>query len=134
MKPKLIHFDSIDAKQSGKLVVSEKENLPFLPKRVYWVTGVEEKTIRGEHAHKKLSQILICVKGTIEIELISIEQQTFKYTLSSSDIGLFVPKMFWRKINYKKGSILLVLADKEYDKEDYINNFDDFNQRILNLN
>lgn len=126
MKPKLIHFDSFDAKQSGKLVVSEKENLPFMPKRIYWVTGIEEKTIRGEHAHKKLNQILICDEGKIEIELISKERQTFKYTLSSSDIGLFVPKMYWRKIYYEEGSILLVLAEDLFKKSDYLSNFYDF--------
>ena len=126
MKPKLIHFDSFDANKSGQLVVCEKETLPFTPKRVYWITDVSKKTIRGEHAHKKLSQIFVCLNGKIEVDLISKNSERYKFILTSSSIGLFVPKMFWRKITYQKDSILLVLADIVYEKEDYVNDFSKF--------
>jgi UDP-2-acetamido-3-amino-2,3-dideoxy-glucuronate N-acetyltransferase len=43
------------------------DHLPFVPKRYFLVFDVSSKEIRGEHAHRSLHQVLVCVKGSCAI-------------------------------------------------------------------
>jgi dTDP-4-dehydrorhamnose 3,5-epimerase-like enzyme len=49
----------------GSLVALEEENnIPFSIKRVYYIFDTKEGVRRGFHAHKKLKQVAIAVKGS----------------------------------------------------------------------
>ena len=49
----------------GSLVSLEEENnIPFSIKRVYYIFDTEKGVRRGFHAHKKLKQVAIVVKGS----------------------------------------------------------------------
>jgi len=48
---------------SGKLVpISFNKNFPFKIKRIFFLHGLKNK-IRGDHAHKKCSQIFMPISG-----------------------------------------------------------------------
>ena len=48
---------------SGKLVpVTFDKKFPFLIKRIFFLHGIKNKT-RGDHAHKKCSQLFLLVSG-----------------------------------------------------------------------
>jgi hypothetical protein len=53
-KPHLINFSKIGSSQLGYISVAEKENLPFVPKRIYWTYFTPEDVTRGGHAHVEL--------------------------------------------------------------------------------
>ena len=111
----------------GKLSVGEFENtLPFVPKRYFLVYDVPATETRGEHAHHKCKQFMICVKGSCSVVADdSINRQEF--LLNRPNIGLFMPEMTWGiQYRYSMDATLLVFASENYDKSDYIQDYDKF--------
>jgi hypothetical protein len=45
----------------------EGDQVPFEVKRYFLVSGVATKEVRGEHAHRRLHQFLVCVQGQCHI-------------------------------------------------------------------
>ncbi len=76
-----------------KLIVFEKNlSLPFKSKRFFIVTNI--KGVRGEHAHYKCKQFMICLNGKIQIEY----SDTFKkkkIILNEFSKGIYIPPMIW---------------------------------------
>jgi len=49
---------------SSNLIVAEiKKNFNFLCKRFFFITG-KKNEIRGNHAHKKQLQLIVCLNGS----------------------------------------------------------------------
>ena len=57
--PHLIEFPKIGKPELGFISIAEKENLPFVPKRIYWTYFTPEDVERGGHSHYDLHQILV---------------------------------------------------------------------------
>ena len=103
--------------------------LPFNFKRVFFVNG-SKNCIRGNHAHKKCDQFMLCLSGEIIIEL-SDKLDTKKIKLDSPQKGVFVPSMIWSKQLYVADkSCLVVLCSDKYDEDDYIRDYSDFKKYI----
>lgn len=125
--PHLIEFSSIGSAELGYLTVAEfPSNIPFPIKRTYWTYFTPNKIERGNHGHKELEQIIIAVNGIIEFDLESINGEKFNFILNNPNKGLFIPKKYWRVIHFSHNAVMLCLASLEYDKDDYIRNYDDF--------
>lgn len=118
----------------GSLAVGEYDKyMPFIPKRFFMVYDVENKKIRGEHAHKKLHQFLICVHGSCSV-VVDDGFNREEITLDSLDKAIHIPPMVWGiQYKYSKDGILLVLASDAYDPEDYIRDYDDFLKEIKHI-
>lgn len=95
-------------------------------KRLYFLNSSSKTIDRGGHAHKKLLQLIICVKGESKIELINQNQKNYLFELNDPTSILLVPKLHWRNIELKDNSSLLVLATEEYNENDYIRDFNSF--------
>jgi len=111
----------------GSLAVAEYgKGLPFQPKRCFMVFDVPSREVRGEHAHKTLDQLLICVKGQISV-VVDNGTQRAEVRLDNPGIGLHIPARVWG-IQYKFSSdaVLMVLASDGYDESDYIRNYSDY--------
>lgn len=101
----------------GKLFPVELSGL-FYPKRIFWVTGVPRNAIRGKHAHRKCKQIYFCLAGKITITAVAHGKKEQK-TLSPGDFCL-IKERVWTSEKYLTGKdVLLVLASRPYEKEDY---------------
>ena len=111
----------------GSLSAGEFEKqLPFAQKRYFLVFGVESSQIRGEHAHKKCHQFLICIKGSCSI-LADDGTHREEFHLSSNNMGLYLPPMTWGvQYRYSSDAVLLVFASEFYDTEDYIRDYQQF--------
>jgi len=115
----------------GNLSFIEGEDFSFTIKRIYYIYGVKKGVIRGHHAHKKLQQMLICIKGKIRIKLNDGIDAPKSYILDHPSTTLFVDKMIWRTMEWlENDSILLVLASKSYNEKDYIRDFETFKKGI----
>lgn len=104
----------------------ESKDLLGMPiKRVF--TVLDHKDIRrGCHAHKECTQILICQSGICEV-LCDDGKEKQMFVLDSPSVGLSIPPSIWSEQFYKANStLLLVLCDQLYDKEDYIRDYADF--------
>lgn len=120
IKNKLKYFKD----RRGYLYPIEFEKLSFKPKRAFIVSNVPNATIRGEHAHYKTKQLLICLSGTIEVGIHDGKKWN-KFFIHSGESYLIENKM-WDYQKFYNKSILLVLCSTKYDKNDYIDNFENF--------
>ena len=111
----------------GNLVPLESNyDVPFNIRRVFYVYGVKDQNDRGEHAHHKTKQVLICLHGKVEI-LVHDGKRKQKYLLESPQQALYIPEMIWdEQIYLTEDSILLVLANTKYSLSDYIQDFKEF--------
>lgn len=112
----------------GDLSFAQINNhLPFTPKRYFIVYNVQSKEIRGEHAHKKLSQFLVCIVGSCSVMLDDGLNNREEYLLDNPGLGLLIPPMVWGvQYKYSQDAVLLVLASETYDESDYIRDYDQF--------
>ena len=96
------------------------EDVPFQPKRLFFINNVPTGVVRGKHAHRKCIQYLICTIGTCEVLIDTVTSKTLVKLSSTSD-GLLIPPRTWLEIsNFSPETVLLVLASDNYDLNDYI--------------
>lgn len=129
-KPYLINFPKIGESSLGYISLTEKDNLPFIPKRIYWTYYTPEDVVRGNHSHYELEQILIAVAGKVTVNITTIEGVDHEYILDSPDKGLFIPKMCWRILKYSHNAVQMCIASLEYSESDYIRSYDEFKKLI----
>ncbi len=111
----------------GSLAVSEvPTEMPFSPSRYFIVYDVPTIELRGEHAHKRCQQFLICLHGSCRV-LLDDGDQRCEVTLDRPDIGVFMPEMVWgTQYRHSSDAVLLVFASRPYEADDYLRTYDDF--------
>jgi UDP-2-acetamido-3-amino-2,3-dideoxy-glucuronate N-acetyltransferase len=111
----------------GSLSVGEySRDIPFVPQRYFLVFDVPSAEVRGEHAHYKCHQFLVCAKGQVAV-VADDGVRREEYRLDSPDLGVYLPPMVWGiQYRYSADAVLLVFASEAYDANDYIRNYDDF--------
>jgi acetyltransferase-like isoleucine patch superfamily enzyme len=111
----------------GDLSVTEfGKDLPFLPRRCFWVFGVPNSEIRGEHAHKECHQFLVAVSVSVSV-LLDNGQHQAEVNLNKPNLGIHIPPGIWGvQYKYSEDAVLMVLASHGYDSNDYIRNYDEF--------
>ena len=115
--------------ERGKLIALEAltDLVPFEVKRVYYIFDTTPGTVRGNHAHKDLRQLLVCVSGACTIACEMPDGTKSEHRLDWPDRGLLIEGLVWRQMKeFSKDAVLLVLASEHYDESDYIRNYDEF--------
>ena len=125
-KVKLLNFKINKKDDSNLIAIENNKDIPFKIKRVFYIYGVKEDAIRGQHANKKSKMVLIALNGSCMVKTITKEkEQIFK--LDSKDIGLFTDKMVWKEIfNFSSDCVLFILTDSFFDPDEYISNLEEF--------
>lgn len=101
-------------------------HIPFVIKRVYYIFKADTKLPRGYHAHRQTRQVIFCIQGTIKLTLDDGRKKQTT-TLKEPNIGVFIDKMIWHMMQeFKVDTILLVLASKVFNEEDYIRDYGQF--------
>ena len=94
-------------------------------RRVFVVTG-HAGELRGKHAHKQLTQILICLYGACRVTCDDGVARR-EVLLDRPEVALEIPPGIWSEQHYVvHDSILMVLCDLPFDESDYIRNYGDF--------
>jgi dTDP-4-dehydrorhamnose 3,5-epimerase-like enzyme len=118
------------ADANGVLCVFESgQQVPFEIMRVFTVSAAADDT-RGDHAHKKCTQLLVCVSGIIHV---TCDDGTIitEHILDNMGVGLLVPPGVWAKETYVvNNAVLMVLCDRGFEAEDYIRDYDDFKKFV----
>lgn len=100
--------------------------IPFEVKRIFFVYAVPTRKVRGEHAHRALHQLLICVHGSCHV-LVDDGLHRDEVILDDPAIGLHIPPMVWAvQYKYSQDAVLAVLASAPYDPDDYIRDYDEY--------
>lgn len=122
----LINF-SIMGDDRGSLIALEgNKEIPFDIKRAYYIFGTKDQVARGFHAHKNLTQVLICVSGSCRVVLDNGKKKE-EVVLDTPSQGLVIRDLTWREMHdFSSDCVLLVLASAPYDESDYIRSYDEF--------
>lgn len=111
----------------GSLSVGEFErDVPFVVKRYFLVFDVPSEKTRGEHAHRRCHQFLICVKGSCAV-VADDGVARAEVLLDAPSLGLHLPPMTWGiQYKYSADAVLLVFTSDYYDAGDYIREYAEF--------
>lgn len=111
----------------GQLVSLEEYNdIPFEIKRVYYMYDTVPDQVRGNHAHKSLEQILICIHGSCKVRLDNGHEKKTVF-LEKPYEGLYVPNNMWREMfDFSPDAVLMCLASEVYQEDDYVRDYDEF--------
>lgn len=111
----------------GQLIALESDiDIPFIVKRIFYIYGTENNVPRGQHAHFKTRQYLVCVNGACKVTLDDGFERT-TYDLNRPYIGLIQNQMIWGSMHdFSYDCVLLVLASENYDPNDYISDYAEF--------
>ena len=125
-EPYIINFPKIGDSVQGYISVAENQNLPFEVKRIYWTYFTPESVERGGHAHYELQQILVAVAGSITISIELSNSNKKVYLLDKPNVGLYIPKMTWRNMQYSHNAVQMCIASMAYEEKDYIRDYKTF--------
>lgn len=109
----------------GNLLVRQVADggLPFVPLRFFVIYDVPSRELRGEHAHRELEQLLICLAGSVRCTLDDGTNRQ-EFVLDSPERALYLPPMVWGiQHDFSPEARLMVLASDNYDPADYIRDY-----------
>lgn len=117
----------VHGNDDGTLVAIEGNiNIPFTIKRIYYVSKTSEGIVRGCHAHRKISQIAVCISGSCRMVLDN-GQTKESILLDRQDVGLLLEPSVWHEMHhFTSDCVLLVLANDYYDENDYIRDYQSY--------
>jgi hypothetical protein len=131
----IVELPRINNRAGNITPVTNKTNVPFDIKRVFYVYDIPGGEDRGAHAHKECHQFLIAASGSFEIEMDDgINKRTV--TLNRPYFGLHIPPGIWSaEKGFSSGSVCLVLASHKYNENDYIRNYNEYidNQKDISI-
>lgn len=124
--PQIINLPKIVDPRGNLSFFQYPNQLPFEIVRTYWIYDVPGGETRGSHAFREQQEFIIALSGSFDVVLHDGQNEE-RFSLNRSYYGLFIPKMYWRKLeNFSTNSLALIVSDKNYDENDYIRDYDVF--------
>jgi len=110
--------------ERGSLLPIEFDRLPFVPQRLFTVSGMPAGTVRGGHAHRDGQQLLVCLQGRVDV-WIRLRDDEARVTLLPDGPAMLIGPGVWCQQTYVcEGTVLLVVSSKPYDPGSYIEHWD----------
>lgn len=126
----LINLPKLLDRRGNLSFIEEFTHLPFAVRRVYWIYDVPGGEHRGGHAFRETAELIVALSGSFDVVL-NDGFREYRYSLSRSYYGIYVPKMIWRKLeNFSTNSLALIISSTDYRSDDYIQDFEEFIQMI----
>lgn len=126
MIPGIIELPKIYDKRGNLSFFQHPSNLPFEIQRTYWIYDVPGGEVRGSHAFKEQQEFIIALSGSFDVIIHDGEKEQ-RFSLNRSYYGLYIPKMYWRRLeNFSTNSLALIVSDQSYNETDYIRDFEEF--------
>ncbi|MEH8145286.1 FdtA/QdtA family cupin domain-containing protein [Aeromonas hydrophila] len=129
---KLVDFGVLGDERGSLIALESNNQIPFDIQRVYYLYGTKPGVSRGFHAHKKLKQLAVCIKGSCRF-IMDDGSNKQEVILSTPDKGLLIDAMQWHEMHdFSDDCVLLVLANQPYDESDYIRDYSKFIEAVNN--
>ncbi len=104
--------------------------LYILTKRMFFIENVPANVVRGKHANKNTNQLLICIAGTIRVKYNDGKNKAGEVFLEKGNSFYLKARTYVEMDFSGPEAILMVLADHKYDKNEYINGWDNFLKEV----
>ncbi len=128
----VIEISKINNRAGNISVVEGIKDLPFKPRRIFYIYDIPAGELRGAHAHKECHQLIIAASGSFEIFLDDGKNKK-TVTLNRPFLGLHIPPGIWaNEQNFSSGAICLVLTSHLFSEKDYIRDYPSY-LKYLNL-
>lgn len=112
-----------DARKEGLLTVIPDDGplgLGISVRRVFTVTDVPAGGVRGDHAHRDCTQVVVCLRGAVQI-VIDDGNNAVNIRLSGSEEALFIPPGLWNHLTFEgPDTVVAVFCDQPYKESDYL--------------
>jgi dTDP-4-dehydrorhamnose 3,5-epimerase-like enzyme len=114
------------ARENGEIVVAQAfDQVPFPIARAFTLTAPRGAR-RGEHAHRRCTQFMVCVHGAVDV-LCDDSRDREVFTLDRNNLALCVPPTIWNTLIFKEEcSVVMVLCDRLFEEADYLREYDEF--------
>lgn len=133
MNIELVELSSFQDERGLLVAIEALKDIPFNISRIYYFLNTELSSVRGFHAHKKLEQLIVVLKGKCTFTLDNGSDRK-SVQLDSPTQGLLLKSGIWREIDeISHDCICLVIASEFYDESDYIRDYDDFKEYISKI-
>ena len=115
------------ANSTGSLIpLTFDKKFPIKTKRIFFIYGKKQQ-IRGEHAHKKCSQLFLPILGKFILSIKTPDSEKKIILNHKNKTAILVPPKYWCGVKFlTKDSVIMVVCDKEYDFNDYLEDFDEY--------
>ena len=131
-KIQLFNFNSVNDFRGVLTSLELGIDLVFEIKRIFYLHHILGE--RGGHAHIDTDQVLICMSGSLDIELV-YNEQVFHFHIDNPELGITIPRLtFVTMRNFSSDACVLVLANTHYDYSKSLRNFEDFNNYLKQKN
>lgn len=119
--------------ERGKMVIVEGNvDIPFEIKRVFYIYGSDGEVVRGQHANRHSEFVLINVAGRSKVKVKDGYGNEAIFCLNRPHTGIYLPRMVWKDMyDFSQDSVLLVLASEHYDPQEYIRDYEVFQEEIV---
>ncbi len=123
---RLIAIHRADDLRGSLAAVELASDLPFVPQRFFTVFGVPSANVRGEHAHRRCDQVLVCLAGSVSV-LVDDGDRRSEVVLADPSVALYIPAMVWgSQFRFSADAVLAVFASRPYEPDDYIRDYAEF--------
>lgn len=123
MREAIVDINYVNDSRGLLGIFENSEKLLTEIKRIFWIKVNKENQMRGEHAHRSTSQLMICINGKVLVQCFDQNNICKEYILEQSGKALLVPPMIWSTQKYiNLSSTLLVLCDEIFEEKEYIRN------------
>jgi len=124
---RMITLPELGDERGNLAVIEGGGDIPFEIRRVFYIHGSDASVIRGRHANKRSSFVLINITGSSKVKVIDQDANEQVFVLDKAHIGLYLPPMIWKDMyDFSPDSVLLVVSDEHYDDAEYVRDFAEF--------
>ena len=127
----ILDFGAIGDERGLITICEGGEDIPFIPKRVFYIYKSKQDVVRGKHANRQTDFVLINVSGTSKVKILDGRGNELIYALNRPNTGIYIPHMVWKEMyDFSPDSVLLCLASEHYDPNEYIRDYEEFRKEI----
>ena len=131
---RLIELPRIHDPRGDLTPIEPGSQIPFDIARVYYLYNVPVDAERGGHAHRNLQQLLLALSGSFRVTVDNGTQRSH-FWLRDPRLGLYIDRMVWREMDsFSQGAVLMVLASRRYDADDYCRDYGEFLTTVRSAN
>ena len=128
---RMIEFKDLGDERGSLVVCEGEQDIPFEPKRVFYIFGSDATVVRGPHANRDSEFVLINVAGKSKVKVMDGMGNEMVFSLNRPNTGIYIPKMVWKEMyDFSADSVLLCLASTHYDGNEYIRDYDEYVKEI----
>jgi len=125
-EPRLIPIPRFADHRGTLSVVEWEQQLPFLPKRFYWIENGDTAAFRGSHCHWENEEVMLVLRGSFTV-LADDGRTRTEFLMNRTDFGLYIPAGVWHKLSdFSDGALCAVFASETYQPADDCRDYQEF--------